>query len=95
MWPQFVIPFDIGRQILAESSKSEWNEDAPGVFVLEGSDEPLDDRDAPVFAHRAEPGFDLLSFAPSLEPVAEAWRAFVGDKMLRSRFHGVNDADEE
>jgi hypothetical protein len=66
-----VVPGGIQSQLLAERSKAVGNQDQlAGAFALEGSDTPLDDRQAAVLSDGAE---SMLNF-PLPAPPPESRR---------------------
>jgi len=82
MGAEVIVPTGIGGEESARSLPVKGNEDSPGPFVFEGTDESLDHSDAAVSAHGAVTRLDPPALAPSSEGVTVELRAFVGDEML-------------
>ena len=67
--PPLVVPLDEVSEPGSEIPASHRDVNQSCVFVLQSTDEAFDYSNASVFADGAEPGLDLLGFAPALEPI--------------------------
>lgn len=90
-----VVPLNVDGDFPTEVGQAEGDEDAAGMLILEGSDEPLDDGNAPMVTDRAIADFHVSALAPFLEAAAKELRTFVRDHMARLGSRDVNGSSEE
>lgn len=67
-----VVPGGEGLQLPQEGGETEGDENPPGALVLQRSDQPLHDRNAPVLANGTEALADLVATAPATEAGGDA-----------------------
>ena len=91
-----VVPAPPQRQLPDEVRPPEGNHDKPPrALALERPHQPLDDRDAAVFAHCAEAVADALSPAPATESFRCELHSPVRDEMARRRSGGGDRTSKE
>ncbi len=76
-----VVPTHEEHKLLAEPIPSERNLDSPSALALHRSEEPLDDRDAPMLADGAVAHLDPPPPTPLPEALTEEHRFLVADEM--------------
>ncbi len=89
-----VVPPHEEHKLLAEPIPSEGHLDSPRPLAFHRSEEPLDDRDAPVLPDGAVAHLDLPPPTPLPEALAEEHRFLVADEVARCAL-GVSDRPTE
>ena len=80
----FVVPSEIKLKLAAKLSVLKGHQEkTPRAFVLQGADEPLQNRQAAILSHGAEARPDALLVAAEFETVAPELAAFVAHDVLR------------
>ena len=79
-----VVPLDEQRELTPENRPAIGNDELARAFVLEGPDEPLNNRETAILVDRPETLMDAVSPAPAPEAAIRELPAMVGDQMTRT-----------
>ena len=80
MRPVSVVPRDEQREFTPQLPPVVGNDQPARALVLDGSDEPFDDRETAMFLDGTDALADATSLAPTPKVVIDELRALVGDQ---------------